>query len=409
MPSTPPARLRASLHLEPIVHEGHRAYALSDRLHVATDSLVLSPLLAAALSFFDGKRNVEMIGAAFSRQYGQTLPNESIVDLVQALDEATMLDNARGQHAYVHALTEYRNAPHREPICAGTTYPEEKGRLRHRLNEYLEESETSNVKRQRNGQSTRAILSPHIDYQRGGRVYASAWRQIEAEANAAEVVVIIGTDHYCGALFTLTKQHYATPYGTLPTAQGMVDVLAEAVGREAAFENELYHSIEHSLELPLVWLQHIRNGNPVEVVPVLVGSFHSFYRSGSGPMGDVRVRSFLDALHTLTQTRRTLVIASGDMAHVGPAFDGEPLDDADKAQLKIEDDGLIDNLNVGSAESFWNNIARTSNKNNVCGAAPFYLTLKHLDHTEGHTFDYEMCPADKHNTSVVSICGTLMR
>lgn len=74
MPSSPPARLRTSLHLEPIVHEGHRAYALSDRLQVATDSLVLSPLLAAALSFFDGKRNVEMIGAAFTRNTGKPCP-----------------------------------------------------------------------------------------------------------------------------------------------------------------------------------------------------------------------------------------------------------------------------------------------------------------------------------------------
>ena len=45
--------------------------------------------------------------------------------------------------------------------------------------------------------------------------------------------------------YTWTKQQYASPYGTVPTAQGMVDVLAEAVAREAAFENELYHTIEH--------------------------------------------------------------------------------------------------------------------------------------------------------------------
>ena len=386
------------------MHEGRQAYVVSDRLQVAQDRLVLSPQLAAALSFFDGKRSAGQIGTAFAQHYGQPLPSESIVDLVNALDEACMLDNPRGQHAVQKALNAYRHAPQRTPICAGTSYPEDKARLKRKLNDYISQSSMVHSP----SSETRAILSPHIDYQRGGRVYASAWKHIKNEANAAELVVIIGTDHYCGALFTLTQQNYATPYGTLPTAHGLVDELAEAVGREAAFENELYHTIEHSLELPLVWLQHMRNGNPVEVVPILVGSFHPFYRSAAGPLGDKRITRFLDALQTLTQRRRTLVIASGDMAHVGPAFEGEPLDETGKAQLKRNDDDLIGHLNTGSAEGFFADIAHTRNKNNVCGTAPFYLTLKHLDSVQGRTVDYDVCPADEQNTSVVSICGTLM-
>ncbi len=397
-------RLRSSIHLEPILREGRRSFALSDRLQVAKDGLVLSPPLAAALSFFDGKRSADMIDAAFTKHYGQTISVDAVNQLIGALDDALLLDNERGRQAQQAALTHYRNESQRAPSCAGSSYPDSITTLKRNLNVYLAQ-DASPVTITR---PARAILSPHIDYARGGHVYASAWKQIEAEAHAAKLVIIIGTDHYSNALFTLTKQNFATPYGVMPTAHSVVDGLAEAVGRKAAFENELYHTIEHSIELPLVWLQHMRNSEPCEIVPVMVGSFHPFYRDGAGPMSDARVTGFLDALHTLTQGKRTLIIASGDMAHVGPAFDGDPLDAAAKAELKQTDQSLITHLNAGDADGFFGAIAETHNENNVCGVAPFYLALKHLGTTQGQTLDYDVCPADDENTSVVSICGTIM-
>ena len=395
-------RLRPSVNLEPILHEGRRSYALNDRLQVAKEGLVLSPHLAAALSFFDGTRTDEMISAAFTKHYGQILLPDAISQLIGTLDDALLLDNERGRQAQQAALTHYRNETQRAPICAGSSYPDSITSLKRNLNVYLDQAKEANLR-----SASRAILSPHIDYARGGHVYASAWKHIEAEAQAAKLVVIIGTDHYSNGLFTLTKQNFATPYGVLPTASAIVDGLAEAVGRKAAFENELYHTIEHSLELPLIWLQHLRNGEPCEIVPVLAGSFHAFY-GGAGPMGDGRVTGFLDALRTLTQGKRTLVIASGDMAHVGPAFDGDPLDDAAKAELRQSDQTLIAQLNAGDANGFFGEIAETHNENNICGVSPFYLTLKHLGATRGQTLDYDMCPADDSNASVVTICSTLM-
>jgi len=62
------------------------------------------------------------------------------------------------------------------------------------------------------------LVSPHIDYARGGPVYAHVWK------------------------LTLTRQHYATPFGVLPTAREVVETLAGAMGAETAFAGELYHS-----------------------------------------------------------------------------------------------------------------------------------------------------------------------
>ena len=74
---------------------------------------------------------------------------------------------------------------------------------------------------------------------------------------AADLAIIFGTDHSGGlGKVTPTRQSYATPYGVLPTANGIVDRLADALGEEEAFAEELHHRKEHSIELASVWLHH---------------------------------------------------------------------------------------------------------------------------------------------------------
>ena len=131
------------------------------------------------------------------------------------------------------------------------------------------------------------LLSPHIDYARGGEVYAQVWKRAAQAARDAELVILLGTDHYGADLLTLTRQNYATPYGVLPTDAALVDRLATAIGAEAAFAGELRHRGEHSLELVAVWLHHMRGGQPVPVAPILTGSFHPFMLNGATPANDL--------------------------------------------------------------------------------------------------------------------------
>ncbi len=135
------------------------------------------------------------------------------------------------------------------------------------------------------------LLSPHIDYGRGGEVYAQIWKRAALAAREAELVILLGTDHYGSDLFSLTRQNYATPYGVLPTDTEIVDRLAAAIGEDAAYAGELRHRGEHSLELVAVWLHHMRAGKPVPLVPILTGSFHPFMEDGIEPQDDETIRS----------------------------------------------------------------------------------------------------------------------
>ncbi len=139
----------------------------------------------------------------------------------------------------------------------------------------------------------------------------------------ADLVILLGTDHYStGDRITLTRQSYATPYGVLPTDVGLVDALAGAIGEQAAFAGELRHRGEHSLELVATWLHHMRGGQPVAMIPILTGSFMDFVAGRSDPASDPQLAAFLALLGQAIAGRNVLVVASGDLAHVGPAFGG---------------------------------------------------------------------------------------
>ena len=256
------------------------------------------------------------------------------------------------------------------------------------------------------------LLSPHIDYPRGGAVYAQLWKRAAQIVQEAELVILLGTDHYGSDLFTLTRQHYATPYGVLPTATTIVDQLAAVIGAEAAFAGELRHRGEHSLELVAVWLHHMRAGQPCDVVPILCGGFHRFFQNGQTPAQDALINTVVDILHRVSQGRRTVVIASGDLAHVGPAFGGEPLTVTGRTHLRAADEQLIKHMIQGDVEGFYGAIRTVRDANNVCGVAPIYLTMRTLETghptaLRGQHIGYATCPADEQGTSVVTVGGML--
>jgi AmmeMemoRadiSam system protein B len=120
---------------------------------------------------------------------------------------------------------------------------------------------------------------------------------------------------------------------------------------------------------------------------------------------DTRLNQTLQVLKQATQDRRTLVVAAADLAHVGPAFGGHPLDERKSAQLEDADQALLAQICSGSAEGFLGEVKRVQDQNNVCGIPPIYLALRLLAPVQGTLLAYNLCPADERNTSQVSVCG----
>jgi MEMO1 family protein len=393
-----------SLDIRPYQHEGRQYLLLRDPAQLSTRTLLIPQPLALLLAFCDGTRDAAGLAAAFQEHYDVMVPLALVEELFATLDEAIMLENERAEHARLAALAAYRNAPYRPPTLAGLSYPADEKALWRLLQDYLEG--TNGVEpRPVDWSRPVGLLSPHIDYPRGGPVYAQVWKRAAQAVREADLVVLFGTDHYGTDPFTLTRQDYATPYGTLPTARWLVDALAEVIGEEAAFAGELRHRGEHSLELVAVWLHHLRADQPVEVAPILVGGLHHYIYNGATPAQDELFEQVVATIRTCTHRRRVLVVASGDLAHVGPAFGGAPLDRAGKRQVQAADETLISHLRTGDAERFFGAVQQVRDRYNVCGVTPLYLTLRTLGQAAGEVVGYAICPADETETSIVTVGG----
>ncbi len=400
---TSPAPKLRPLNIQAIHHQGGPALLLQDPFQLAGQYIILPQVYGPVLYLLDGTRDLAALKRDLATQFRMGVEEGALEELIAALDELYFLENERFQRVHEEARAQYYQLPHRPMLLAGQGYPADPQELKAQFDAYLAEVGPA----ARLPATGKLIFSPHIDYARGHEVYAQVWKAAASMARNAELVIILGTDHYGGFnQVTLTRQSYATPYGILPTDQLLVDRLARAVGEEQAFAGELYHLGEHSLELVLTWLHHMRGGEPVPTVPILVGSLLPFLDAPHVPAEDPTLAHFLAELRAILQERpNTLVIASGDLAHVGPAFDGDPVDERKRAAIRQLDEEMLGLLAAGDAEGFWGVIKRVRDENNVCGVAPFYLSLKAVGPVEGARAGYAVCPADDDGTSVVTIGG----
>jgi AmmeMemoRadiSam system protein B len=329
--------------------------------------------------------------------------------LLTDLDEALLLDNERFAQARDTALREYREAPSRPLTLDGASFPADPGQAAAHLQRYVNALPPLDSVPQ--GGPFRGLICPHIDYQRGGPVYAEVWRAAGEAAREAELVIILGTDHQgSDGLLTLTRQSYATPWGALPTDQEIVAALVTELGAEAALAEELHHRGEHSIELAAVWLHFVRDGQPVPLLPILCGSFGAFVAGEGDPATHEPFVAALDLLQGVMGDRRTLVVAAADLAHMGPAF-GDPygLDFIGQAQMRSADGRLLDAVYAGDAAAFFAQLQAEHDRRHVCGLPPIYLTLQLLEGARGEPAGYALCPADPQGLSFVSIAGVLLR
>ncbi|MGB5931978.1 MAG: AmmeMemoRadiSam system protein B [Anaerolineae bacterium] len=385
-----------------VVHRGQPSVLLRDPLRLTDKTVVIPQHLAPLLTLCDGTRHSSALRATLAVRGGPIIGQGVLEQLLSQLDEALLLDNDRFEEAREEALDQYRQAPFRRPVLAGESYPADGGELRYLLRGYIDA--VDDVRPDLAG--GRGLVSPHIDYGRGWSVYGRVWKRATEMVKATELVVVLGTDHFGkDGRLTLTRQHYATPFGVLPTAQDVVDGLAKAMGAEIAFTDELHHRSEHSIELAAVWLHHIREGQPCQLVPILCGSFDHFIRGEAEPQHDLPMNALLDALREAMTERQGIVVVAGDLSHMGPAFGGNPLGIVERARLQAADNELIERICTGDAQGFYEAVKREGNRHNVCGLPPIYLAVRMLSPVRGEQVAYHRCPADEKGTSLVSVCG----
>lgn len=382
--------------------DGRPVLVLRDPLALSGKVLAVPQPLAPLLALCDGTRDESALRAALEIRTGVRISPEVLAGILQQLDDALLLENERSAQALMAALDNYRSAPFRPCASAGSGYPADVSALARMLQGYLDGA--GGVPRFPNA---RGLVSPHIDYMRGGGVYGRVWAAAADAVRQAEIAVIFGTDHMGDfSPLTLTRQNYATPFGVLPTETGIVDLVAAAIGDEWAFRDEIHHRNEHSVELAAIWLHYVRDGVPCPIVPILSGSFERFVAGQEVARSDGVIARGIQALRDALEGRRAMVIAAADLAHTGPAFgDVMPAGIVERAMGKKADGALIERMCNGDADGFLALIREEGDRRHVCGLPPIYLALRLLEPVKGHAVAYDHAPADVQGASFVSFCG----
>jgi hypothetical protein len=110
-------KLRA-LDIRPLEQNGQRLLLLRDPAQISDAMLGIPQALAPVLLLCDGQWDAESSAIILAEQFHIRFEDGVLEGMIEALDEALFLDNARFAQAKQRALDEYRAAPFRPPMLA---------------------------------------------------------------------------------------------------------------------------------------------------------------------------------------------------------------------------------------------------------------------------------------------------
>ncbi|MFQ5810772.1 MAG: AmmeMemoRadiSam system protein B, partial [Armatimonadota bacterium] len=365
-------KLRAGIEAFPGTAGGRRVVLLHDMTSLVEEPVAVPEDVFFILSLFDGAHSVREIQTAYARHFGTLVFSDHITRIVEEMDARLLLDSERFRTVQSELEREFRAAPVRAAACAGRSYESDPEPLRRRLDTLLESLSPADQKAVAATEApVRALVAPHIDYGRGGRSYAVAHSALRHGCEAG-LFVVLGANHFGdGARFALTEKDFDTPLGTVRTDKAFVKALADAYDGDA-FEAELGHRNEHSIELQIVFLRHmVPEGDELSVVPILCGSFDDLMADGASPRDVPEIAGMIAALRQEMKARDDVcVIASADLAHIGRRFgDERPLTPGYLATVEEQDREMLDRAAEMDAEGVYRSIQKDGNARNVCGLA----------------------------------------
>ncbi len=313
---------------------------------------VVPPEILPLIGMLQGEKSLEEITEATGA------PREFLVQLVTALDEAGLLWGPNADRLEKAALERIRVAkafPMGAAAAAGEK-PEEANAAIRALIDGAEDPELEG--------ELLGIVAPHLDYARGGAVYASAYRACIKDTKI-DRVVILGTNHFgLGDGIVMSTHGFSSPWGIFEPDAGVLGRLGGSLG-DRLFKDELDHVAEHSISIHLPWIHTVFGRVPVVAALVPSPLRPMISDDGARVSFDEFVPALTDALKG--DSGRTFFIASADLSHVGPSFgDSTPVGTEIRQQVERYDRALLATYLEGNMDSFLRKVGGDQNSQRWC-------------------------------------------
>ncbi|HWE48879.1 MAG TPA: AmmeMemoRadiSam system protein B [Bryobacteraceae bacterium] len=396
-------RLRYDLDAMPSPVEDRPGLLLRDSMHYSDAVLIIPPPLVECLNCFDGQHTELDLRAALVQITGDLQVGELERNLIDTLRQSGFLQDETFGAMKSEREREFAESLVRAPAHAGSGYPDTPDELRVQMDEWMSGPPAAE-------DGLIGIAAPHVSPVGGYQSYRSAYGLL-GPGYKDRTFVILGTSHY-GApeRFGLTRKPYATPWGNARTDIGLVDELTRLAPGAVATE-DYCHSVEHSIEFQVVYLQSIY-GPDIRILPILCGSYaQSIYRGGK-PEDNENVARFLGVLGEIAAREgdSLMWLLGIDMAHMGRRYGDEMVAIANEQEMlavEARDKLRMNSVIAGDSQGFWDQVQENHDDLKWCGSSPLYTFLKVMPQARGTVKLYEQWNIDPQ--SVVSFAGISFR
>ncbi len=398
-------RLRLNLQIIPAQVSNEKVLVFQDPERWSEEMVILPAQLAPLLQYFDGNHSLREIQEEIMQQTRQLIAVDDLQQLEKELDDHLLLDSERFRNYVQAQMKEWVESKVRPPVLAGQSYPEDPEALKKFLDDFYISG--PGMPSENKGDQLKAILAPHIELQGNGQVYASAYKKL-LEESQAELFLILGTGHHpMEDIMVFSEKDFQTPLGIAETDREFIRAVKKRMRKKSRL-GDFSHRKEHSIELQVLFLQHLLQGKrKFKIVPILIGSCQSMVELGYSPDQDLLVQDYLVAIREQIKAegKKVALIASVDLAHLGPRYgDRESYTPIREEEIKADDQKMLCCLEQCDAEGFFREIARTKDRRKICGLAPIYFTFKIIEPTRAELLKWSVW-YDQNSKSAVSFCA----
>jgi AmmeMemoRadiSam system protein B len=375
----------------PLQQSGQELIGIKDPTGIYQEIVFVSPETFFLISLMDGSNTLRDLQAAYLRRYGTLLYTEKVEELIAQLNSCHLLENRHFQDYLSRLREDFKKALTREAIFAGKGYETDPEQLKATIQGYFTNNDGPGLpSEKKNKKALKGIAAPHIDFARGGRCYAHAYKAL-GESPAADLYIILGTCHTpMQNPFAFTLKSFATPLGRVETPKNLIADCASQLPFDPLLD-EFCHRNEHSIEFQVVFLQYILGQSKFAIFPILCGSFHELIRQGISPMQDpIYCQTMALLAQHLGRLDKVCLVASADLAHVGPQFGHrEAVTPGILAETKAKDLEMLNHVQGLRAEEFYQFILREKDRRNICGLPPLYALLHLIEADGGELLSYQ--------------------